>query len=135
MESGTGRLLPIRTAAEDRVTSSNYLFEAGSVLYSKIRPYLCKAALVDFRGVCSADMYPLDANHKKMLPEFLLRLLLTEEFTRYADNCSRRARMPKLNREQLFAYDTVLPPLATQRQIVAELEVEQALVEANRKLV
>jgi type I restriction enzyme M protein len=135
MESGTGRLLPIRTAAEDRVTSSNYLFEAGSVLYSKIRPYLCKAALVDFRGVCSADMYPLDANHKKMLPEFLLRLLLTEEFTRYADNCSRRARMPKLNREQLFAYETVLPPLATQREIVAELEAERALVEANRELI
>ena len=82
-----------------------------------------------------ADMYPLDANHKKILPEFLLRLLLTEEFTRYADNCSRRARMPKLNREQLFAYDTVLPPLVTQRALVAELEAERALVEANRELI
>ncbi len=43
--------------------------------------------------------------------------------------------MPKLNREDLMGYEIPLPLLAIQRRIVAEIEAERALVEANRKLV
>jgi type I restriction enzyme M protein len=43
--------------------------------------------------------------------------------------------MPKLNREDLMSYEISLPLLDVQRRIVAELETERALVEANRKLV
>jgi type I restriction enzyme M protein len=42
--------------------------------------------------------------------------------------------MPKLNREDLMSYEIPLPPLDIQREIVAEIEAERALVEANRKL-
>ncbi len=43
--------------------------------------------------------------------------------------------MPKLNREDLMAYEISLPPLDIQRKIVANIEAERVLVEANRKLV
>lgn len=62
IESGTLRLKNIKTAAEDGMTSGKYMFEAGDVLYSKLRPYLRKVALVNFDGLCSADMYPLKAD-------------------------------------------------------------------------
>ncbi len=59
IESYSGRLLPIKTVKEDKVISPNHLFSADSIIYSKIRPYLCKAVVVDFEGLCSADMYPI----------------------------------------------------------------------------
>ena len=62
-------------------------------------------------------------------------ILLSEEFTTYASGLSHRARMPKLNRDQLMSYAIPLPPLDIQRQIVVELEAERKLVEANRKLI
>lgn len=134
IEPETGQLLPVRTAAEDRVTSGKYLFEPGCVLYSKLRPYLRKAVLVDFRGLCSADMYPIITKEERLSPEFLVWLLLSQDFSEYAENASRRARMPKLNREQLFGFEMALPPIEVQQQIVAEIQSERALVEANRKL-
>ena len=38
IESGTGRLLEVRSAADDGMTSGKYLFESGDVLYSKFHP-------------------------------------------------------------------------------------------------
>jgi len=57
IESGTGRLLPYETIRTSGVFSSKHLFAAGCILYSKIRPALAKAVIVDFDGLCSADMY------------------------------------------------------------------------------
>lgn len=132
IESGTGRLQDVKTAAEDGMTSGKYLFEPGSVLYSKLRPYLRKAALVDFRGLCSADMYPISPISDRITSEFLLLLLLSDDFTAYADAESRRARMPKLNRNQLFAYRTRLPELTEQNRISEILKSQMACVEKAR---
>lgn len=69
IESGRPRLLPYSTVKEDGVTSPKHRFFPGQILYSKIRPYLRKAVVVDFEGVCSADMYPLNA---RCDPHYLL---------------------------------------------------------------
>jgi len=122
IESTTGRLLDLRSATDDGMISGKYLFEPGDVLYSKLRPYLRKVALVDFRGICSADMYPLRADITRLDPRYLKWLLLSSEFTTYADEESRRARMPKLNREQLFAFKAPMPDLPDQQRIAAALQ-------------
>lgn len=132
IESGRCRLTYLHTAAEERMISGKYLFEAGDVLYSKLRPYLRKALVADFRGVCSADMYPIRVNPECLSPHFTAWMLVSDEFTKYADEESRRARMPKLNREQLFAWRMPLPPLADQRRIVAQLSAQMASVERAR---
>ena len=118
---GECRLQNIRTALEDGMTSGKFLFRCGDVLYSKIRPYLRKAAKVDFTGLCSADIYPLHVNTSKLDSEFLLWLLVSDGFTSYADEESRRARMPKLNKEQLFAYKAPLPNIHQQQQIAQDI--------------
>jgi len=59
IESNSGRLLKKETASDQRAISGKYLFVKGDIVYSKIRPYLRKAILADFDGLCSADMYPL----------------------------------------------------------------------------
>ncbi len=130
IQSGTGRILEVRTAAEDGLISGKYLFEAGMVLYSKLRPYLRKVAIAPCRGVCSADMYPLTFDSKRVDNKFAMWSLLALPFTRYAVRESERARMPKLNREQLFAWNMSLPPIAEQRRIAGELA--RRLGEAER---
>jgi len=117
--SGTGRLYGIRTATEDGLISGKYLFEPGMILYSKLRPYLRKAAIAPSRGVCSADMYPLVFDPLRVDPLFALYSLLAPPFTSYAVDQSRRARMPKLNREQLFAWHLPLPETIQEQQRIA----------------
>lgn len=132
IESGTGRVSGVRSAADDGMESGKYLFEEGDVLYSKLRPYLRKVAMAEFRGLCSADMYPIRANASALDPMFALWLLLSEEFSSYAEEESRRARMPKLNREQLFAWKAPIPPLTEQRRIAGGLREQMGAVARAR---
>jgi len=115
IESKSGRLLEYTTVEEDKVKSSKHRFWAGQVLYSKIRPYLCKAVLVDFTGVCSADMYPLNTN---MEPKYLLNWLLSDLFTEWASNGDSRTVLPKINKKQLSEIPCALPPKEEQKEIV-----------------
>ncbi len=134
MESKTCRLLPWRTAEADSVKSSNYLFSPGTVLYSKIRPYLRKAVFVDFRGVCSADIYPIRVVSQKLDPHFVKWSLVAEPFSEYANRLSGRTRMPKLNRKHLFGFGFSHPPLPEQHRIVAYLDGLQVQVNALKRL-
>jgi hypothetical protein len=134
IESGTGRLLPLHSAAEDGMTSGKYLFDAGVVLYSKIRPYLRKVAIANFRGLCSADMYPLTFDRSRVCLDFAKYALLSERFTAYAVEASARARMPKLNREQLLAYELPLPLVQEQERIAQELTATLATAEKVRRV-
>ncbi len=134
MESKTCRLLPWRTADEDGVKSSNYLFSRGTVLYSKIRPYLRKAVFADFQGVCSADVYPICVINPEIDPHFMKWTLVAEPFTNFANQLSGRTRMPKLNRQQLFSFPFSHPALLVQRRIVAELDALHAQVDALKRL-
>ena len=85
VEVGTGRLLDRKTAAEQGAISGKYLFHAGDIVYSKIRPYLRKAILADFDGLCSADMYPLSAV-SGVEPGFMFAVILGHEFSSFAED-------------------------------------------------
>ena len=50
IEKSTGRLLEYRTVSEDEVRSVNHHSYPGQILYSKIRPNLSKAVIVEVRG-------------------------------------------------------------------------------------
>jgi len=43
--------------------------------------------------------------------------------------------MKNISKTQLLSLEIPLPPLETQRAIVAEIEAEQSLVNANRELI
>lgn len=119
IESGTGKLLPYRTIKDDGVKSAKNRFRPGQILYSKIRPQLRKAALVDFGGLCSADMYPLTARADA---KFLLYWLLSPQFNEHVKRRDGRTVLPKINRADLLAIPTPIPPLAEQTAIAAAIE-------------
>lgn len=78
-------------------------------------------------------MYPIRAYHSLLDPHFLAWMLLSD--TKDADEESRRARMPKLNREQRFAWRIPLPTLIEQRRLVASLADRIAGTERVRRTV
>ncbi|MBC7472280.1 MAG: restriction endonuclease subunit S, partial [candidate division SR1 bacterium] len=123
IESKKGTLIDLKTAKEENLISGKFLFDETMVLYSKIRPYLMKVVKCNFKGLCSADIYPLVPFKKEMISDFLYYLLLTQKFTDYAILGSQRAGMPKVNREHLFAYNLYIPPLTEQQTIVQKLDL------------
>lgn len=115
IEKFTGRLLSYRTIREDNVKSPKHLFYKGQILYSKIRPYLSKAIIADVDGLCSADMYPIEAlcNTK-----YLLKYMLSTEFLEQSTTAGSRSLLPKINQKELSSISVPLPSLPEQHEIV-----------------
>ena len=135
IESNSGKLIKIETAQDQGVNGPVYEFAGERLLYSKIRPYLNKLTIVDLEGYCSSDMYPLLPDRTKIDITYLATYMLSEEFNNSIRHYYERASIPKINRSQLFEVGIPLPPLETQKLIVAELDAEQALIEASRDLI
>lgn len=132
IEARTGRLLPYATVAADGVGSVKNRFHAGQILYSKIRPYLAKAVLVDFDGVCSADMYPIET---ELNSRYLHRWMLTPEFTATAARRQGRNLLPKINAKELRSLPVPIPPPSIQKEIAAILDHADALRAKRRETV
>lgn len=133
IEPRTGRILARETAELQGAVSGKYRVARGDVVLSKIRPYLRKAALVDFEGTCSADMYPLRPS-SEINPRYLLAIVLGEDFSRFAESVSARTGIPKLNREELSEYSVTLPPIGEQRAFAEVLSAVDEQIAAEIKL-
>lgn len=135
IESNTGRLLERKTAAEQGAISGKYEVRPGDVVYSKIRPHLRKATLVDFPAICSADMYPFRPRNGTV-SGFLLAAVLDRRFSEYAESVSLRSGMPKINREELSAFSFAVPISEIEQQAIAEaLGDADALIGAMEALI
>lgn len=102
IESNTGRCLLGSNNTDFMPVSPKYLFNPGDILLSKIRPYLNKVMLADFKGICSADIYVLEIDKTKACVNYILSLLKSEFFLRYACINSMRAVIPKINSKVLL---------------------------------
>jgi len=117
IESGTGRIVDVRSAGELELISGKYEFDEEALVYSKIRPNLNKVCWPKFRGVCSADAYPIWADGRVMRTGFLAYAMRDERFVRQATACSMRSGMPKINREELADLELWAPPVDEQEEI------------------
>lgn len=129
IQSESGVLSNVQSAAEEKLISGKFIFDESMVLYSKIRPYLKKVVVPEFRGLCSADIYPLTPNKNLIQRDYLYHMLLTKRFTDYAILGSERAGMPKVNRNHLFAYKVAVPAMSRQAEVVGRLQDVRAASE------
>lgn len=121
IEKKTGILLGYNTIAKDGVKSGKHYFYPGQILYSKIRPYLSKAVVVDFEGLCSADMYPIEA---KGNVKYLWYYMLSEDFLEQASSAGSRSVLPKINQKELSALFVIMPAsVEEQEEIVHVLDI------------
>lgn len=119
IESMTGRIISKPTVAEINPISPKYLFSGNSLIYSKIRPYLSKIAFVDFKGLCSADMYPLKTS---LDIHYLYYYMLSPEFLYYATTAGERIVLPKINRKGLNIIPIPVPSIEEQKEIVRRID-------------
>jgi len=81
----------------------------------------------------SQDSQGLIINKTIIEPAFLL-YVLSDEVQKFKDN-SRGSTIQGVIKSQLSELKIPLPPLKIQKQIVAQIEEEQKLIEANKKLI
>lgn len=118
IEKKTGVLLEYHTVAEDGVKSGKHRFYPGQILYSKIRPNLSKVVVVDFDGLCSADMYPIEAlGDTKCLWYFML----SENFLEQASSAGSRSVLPKINQKELSALTVTIPESIEEQKEVSRI--------------
>lgn len=119
IESGSGKIIRLQTADEQGADSGKYEVCGGEIIYSKIRPALRKATIAPCDCLCSADMYPIEPKSNEIIAEFLLLVMLSDNFTRYAVDCSMRVAMPKINRDALADCWISYPSLDEQAAILS----------------
>lgn len=118
IEPHTSTILRVGTASE--VKSSVACFEAGDVLYSRLRPYLNKVARPDFSGVASAEILALKPSDAAEA-EFVRRKIMTREFLDFTAMLDKGDR-PRVSYDEIAAFQVFLPPLPEQRRIVAKID-------------
>lgn len=119
IEKKTGVLLNYNTIYEDKVISGKHHFYPNQILYSKIRPYLSKVVIVDFEGLCSADMYPIEAKENR---RYLWYFMLSEDFLEQASSAGSRSVLPKINQKELSKLSVSICLPKEQTEIVRILD-------------
>ena len=134
--------LPIQSKSiKELLTGSYTYFRNKDVLLAKVTPCFengkagIAKKLKNEIGFGSSEYYVLRGK-EKVLPE-IIYLFVTNDAFRNAGKLVMTGtgglqRMPK---EFVSKYKIPLPPLETQKQIVAEIEAEQAIINGNKKLI
>ncbi|MCM1991302.1 restriction endonuclease subunit S [Oceanirhabdus seepicola] len=134
IEKNTGKLINYKTIKEDNVISGKYYFGPEHIIYSKIRPNLNKVALPNFKGLCSADSYPLLVNKSKANRFYVVQILRSEYFLNEILKHSNRTNIPKVNKSQLMTFECILPPVELQNQFsqkVQKIEAQKELMQQS----
>jgi type I restriction enzyme, S subunit len=100
--------------------SAGGMFEAGDVLYGRMRPYLNKVHRAQLRGACSAEFIVMPPS-AGIDGDFLAYLLHQREFVNFASEHSSGDR-PRVDFESLSSFSFGLPPKPEQQRIVSRIE-------------
>lgn len=124
----TGKLLSYSTVEDSGIISGNHLFYKGQIIYSKIRPNLNKAIIAPFDGLCSADMYPIEA---KINSKYLLYAMLSRHFVEQVTLIMQdRVKMPRINQDELGNIGVYIASVIEQKEIVLYLDKKCAEIDS-----
>ncbi len=119
-------------ASGSDVKSLKIKFYPQDILYGKLRPYLDKAVVVDFEGVCSTDLLVLRCNNK-VLPKYLIYILHLPQFINFAVNTMSGTNHPRTSWSSLKNFLIPLPPLPEQQEIADILQTIDQKIEIEQK--
>lgn len=131
ISSGGESLSPVQVKAGE-LSSNKFAFDADTILFGKLRPYLAKVVAPSISGVCSTDILPIRPGGD-LDKKFLLHFLLTPKQVAYVANRATGANLPRLSPKELAAMEIPLPPLEEQRRIAGILDAADALRRRRRE--
>ncbi|MDT2706779.1 restriction endonuclease subunit S [Enterococcus dispar] len=124
VNSGDGEINGYSTESSNSLEKT---FTVGDVLYSKLRPYLAKAFVANFSGVCSGEFLVLRGFCGRN--DFLKYWLISSTFTDFVNATAYGTKMPRSNWDIIKETVMPLPPQNTQEKIVEYLDA--VLKESN----
>jgi len=111
------------------IKSSKFQFSAGDILYGKLRPYLDKAVITDFDGICSTDLIVINSNRSKTFQKFLIHLVHSKDFINYAISNTSGTNHPRTSWKAIANFKFGLPPLPEQQKIAEILATVDEVIE------
>jgi len=130
IESGTCRINGHGWAKDVKSTKS--VFQAGQILYGRLRPYLNKVFKPDFSGICSTDILVLKGTGA-IDNDFLLRFLSQNSVVQYATSRSSGINLPRVSFTALTELPINLPPLNEQKRIANQINLLKEKSSSARK--
>lgn len=103
-------------------------FDNNSILYGKLRPYLCKVFLPKQSGICVSEFLVLVPNNKLSEKKFIFYFLLSYLFTDIINGATFGSKMPRADWKIVGNFMLTLPPLPEQQAIADFLDRETARI-------
>ena len=125
IESWTGRYINSDTQFE----GEGVQFEAGDILFGKLRPYLAKVYLADRKGESVGDIFVLRPQ-EGLRSEFVSKVLLSEKYIDIIDGSTYGSKMPRASWDFLGNLLLIVPPLPEQQAIADFLDRETGRIDA-----
>lgn len=132
IDQDTGNINGFISSANQRSTKN--AFRKGQVLFGKLRPYLRKYWLAAFDGVCSSEVWVLQANTDDCCNEYLFRLVQQHRFMQ-ATNVSSGSKMPRADWDFVAEFPFALPTYPEQRKIAAILSIWDEAITKTQQLI
>ena len=109
--------------------------EYGDIIFSMIGANRGMSCLIDDKRIFSIKNVGLIKPQGKAEQKFILFYLQSQNAQTYVEQVSAGGAQAFVSLRNLRAFPIPLPEIETQRQIVAQIEKEQALVNANKQLI
>jgi type I restriction enzyme S subunit len=109
----SGRFVRIGQGKASDVQSSKYAFQAGDVLYGKLRPYLAKAVLADDTGICTTELLVLRSKDG-VDPRFPVSVVHTPNFIEHAVAGTTGVQHPRTSWNHIADFE--VPPFDSDEQ-------------------
>ncbi len=133
IEKSTGEVTGcIVTENPSEIKSLKNIFKPSDILYGKLRPNLNKVWLADREGICSTDIFVIEPCEKGVEPVLYAYLFRSERFNDAVMKQLKGAQLPRVGWSSFAEIQIPLPPLEVQKEIVAEIEGYQKVIDGAR---
>ncbi|MFG0387215.1 restriction endonuclease subunit S [Vibrio sp. GLN_5] len=106
LDSGSLKIKRWGIIAEDN-PSFTRVFKRGHILFGKRRPYLKKAAIAEFDGICSGDIIVLEGKASSTTERLLPFLIQSSDFWNHAISTSSGSLSPRTKFKELQKFDVL----------------------------
>ncbi len=138
VESWTGKL----TVPEGKVEFDSQVkrFQAGDILFGKLRPYLAKVTRPNRKGVCVGELLVLRPTAEEIVPQFLEQKLRSRHVIDLVNSSTFGAKMPRADWAFIGNVLIAFPSsLDEQRRILVSihreaLELDDMITRAQRQI-
>lgn len=114
------------------IKSLKNVFKPRDILYGKLRPNLNKVWLADRNGICSTDIFVIEALKGTTDPALYAYLFRSSRFNDAVMGQLKGAQLPRVGWSSFAELQVPLPPVDVQKEIAEEIEGYQKVINGAR---